>query len=205
LPRIVAGVDVGGERKGFHVVISHDGQYFAHFQERSPALVATKILSFQPQAIAIDSPCKFAHAGKARKSELDLIAYGIQCFTTPTIEQANQSQFYDWVFNGMRLYEAIGYPLFAPNSAQKNICFETFPNAIEKMLIGTEQRQQLANKKQLRTLSLQKLGYQTKQLNNIDFIDAALCSISADHFVIQQYLAFGDNQDGFIIIPNFNK
>lgn len=199
----VAGIDVGGERKGFHAVVSKDGQYHAKFKSQSPSEMASWVHSFNPAIIAIDSPCKFAVAGESREAERDLMREGIRSFFTPTEEAARNSYFYDWVFNGKRLYEALGFPIFFEKYESIGLCIETFPNAVEKLILK-EKGISLSNTKSKsarRRGVLDNTGYSTKELSNLDFVDAALCSLAAYGFHIKNYRLFGSSEEGFIVTP----
>lgn len=201
---VVAGVDVGGERKGFHIVININAQYHQHFHAKTVKQAVQWLATFQPAVIAIDSPCQFASAGTSRACEIALIRQGIRCFVTPTESRAQGNPFYAWVFHGLALYQALAYPVFQGDDHDKPVCMETFPNALEKLLLQEDAEAiRTLNKKQRRLLVLEKLAYTSAALSNMDFIDAALCAISADYFYQGKFQAFGDAKDGWIVLPNF--
>jgi hypothetical protein len=56
-------------------------------------------------------------------------------------------------------------------------------------------------KVKVRRACLQKLGYDESKLRNIDFVDAALCAVAADRFFKNEFKGFGNNAEGFIIVP----
>ncbi|GEM_PF-4127682 len=39
-------------------------------------------------------------------------------------------------------------------------------------------------------------------LANIDFVDAALCALTAERFLLGKTISFGDQAEGFIVVPN---
>lgn len=198
------GIDVGGSKKGFHAVANRNGQYFAKIHARSPDEVAAWALAHRPSAIAIDAPSMFSLEGASRYEERALVKHGMRCFYTPTRSLASQSHFYEWVFNGERLYQALGLPIFMGDSHQKPCLIETFPHGIQISLRSHEQATKPEGTKQsIRQHTLvTQANYDTQALTCIDFIDAALCAVTADYFVKQQYTAYGCKMEGFIIMPN---
>jgi hypothetical protein len=113
-----------------------------------------------------------------------------------------EKPFYDWVFNGERLYTALAtqYPLFDGQRRNDPVVFETFPHAVVCMLAGrvVPARPKAAT----RRLILAEHGYHEKLLKNIDFVDAALCAITAARHAAGHTQWFGDNVEGHIVVPN---
>ena len=125
----------------------------------------------------------------------------MRCFYTPTRALAAKSRFYDWVFNGELLYQKLGLPIFMGEQSQETCAIETFPHAVQ-MSLWAEDPNPIGNKRSVResTLAL-KENYDTSQLSNIDFIDAALCAVSADYFAHHQFIAYGCKTEGYIVLP----
>jgi predicted nuclease with RNAse H fold len=208
------GIDVGGVKKGFHAVANIGGQYLDKLHSIDPEEIVAWALSHHPSAIAIDAPCMFSLNSGSRKAERDLVSAGMRCFYTPTRALAAKSRFYDWVFNAERLYEKLGLPLFMGESFMDKLfmdkpckapcVIETFPHAVQIALCRNDAAFiPEASKSCLRRQTLlQKAAYDVSHLNNIDFIDAALCAVSADYFAKQQFTAYGCTAEGFIVIPN---
>jgi predicted RNase H-like nuclease len=201
----VAGVDVGGPRKGFHAVLLKDQAIVAHLTTPDPAELAQWLGRHKPGAVAIDSPCRWADQGSSRPAERELNRAGIRCFFTPTraAAQANGKGFYDWVFQGERLYHEIAtdYNVYSgPDSIGTGpFCFETFPHAIARALTG--QPLLARNKKRDRLRILEKESINIFELRSQDWIDATLCAIAARHVLENRFCSFGDTQTGFILIP----
>lgn len=112
----VVGIDVGGERKGFHTVALRGDCFVDAKAINTPADVADWCMNHAARFVAIDAPCAWSASGSSRLSERQLNIGGrtIQCFKTPTRERAlkNTSGFYGWVFNGEQLYRELAkrYP-----------------------------------------------------------------------------------------------
>jgi predicted nuclease with RNAse H fold len=203
-PKITVGIDVGGIKKGFHAVVNHAGQYHDHFQSTNPDAVVAWALSQKPSVIAIDAPSMFSQNGRSRKAERDLVNNGMRCFYTPTRDLAKESHFYDWVFNGELIYKKLELPIFMGDKINSPCVIETFPHAIQLSLWALNgQSCHEGSKSSIRrkTLALHA-KYETKKLTSIDLIDAALCAVSADYFVNEQFSAYGCSEEGFIVIPN---
>ena len=199
--KITIGIDVGGIKKGFHAVANRDGSYLAQFHSIHPDEVASWVLSHNPSAVAIDAPSMFSLNSGSRKAERELVSNGMRCFYTPTRALAAKSRFYDWVFNGELLYQKLGLPIFMGEQSQETCAIETFPHAVQ-MSLWAEDPNPIGNKRSVResTLAL-KANYDTSQLSNIDFIDAALCAVSADYFAHHQFTAYGCKTEGYIVLP----
>lgn len=202
---IVVGVDVGGDAKGFHAVALQGGAIVKHLQETDPAAVASWCLERDALVVAVDAPCEWSKVGSSRRVERELKVSGsqIHCFATPTRKHAQEHKkgFYGWVFNGERLYQQLtnDYPLFNGTHSEGRICFETFPHAIVCAVAGRVISAK--PKATVRRAALRRQGYDIGGLSNIDFVDAALCAVAADAFLKGRYQLFGDQEEGFIVVP----
>lgn len=199
----VIGIDVGGCGKGFHAVALRNGRFDPkHFTQVSD--VVDWCQNQNAQVIAIDAPCAWATSGGSRLSERSLAIGGetIQCFKTPTRTSAQGHAFYGWVFNGERLYESLAphYRLFEGTNRRGKIVLETFPHAVVCSLVGRviSARQKATTRRRV----LREHGYDDRPLANIDFVDAALCALSADRFLRGRTQEFGDTEEGFIVVPS---
>jgi predicted nuclease with RNAse H fold len=200
---IVAGIDVGGMRKGFHAVALRDGKYLAHMASRDVDAIVQWCLKQQAAAIGVDAPCCWSRDGRARKAERELMAKRISCFSTPTRERAEQhpKDYFGWMRNGAQLYEALQshYRLFDGASVRTPVCFETFPHAIACELSGgTVQKKDGKRRRDL----LETAGITTAQLTNADLRDAALCALSALALLQRKFVVYGHKDDGLIVVPN---
>jgi predicted nuclease with RNAse H fold len=85
---IVAGIDVGGARKGFHGVALAGGVYQAQLHTMDAVAMARWLREIGAQAIGVDAPCRWSLDGRPRPAERELMGQGIQCFASPTREAA---------------------------------------------------------------------------------------------------------------------
>ena len=205
---IVAGIDVGGAAKGFHLAILRDGQVIHFEQSREAARLAATCRQFGVAAIGIDAPSQWATVGSGRSAERALARAGMSCFATPTRERAaaNATGFYDWMFQGEQLYQALAAtypPLRTAGYAGAPCCFETFPHAITCALLGVA----VVSAKQRRVQRRQALecaGIATTALRSIDAVDAALCALAAACLLRGAVRAYGEAGDGYIFVPEFS-
>lgn len=201
MPRIVAGVDVGGEKKGFHAVALRDSEYMKRFASRDPKAVLSWLKDSGAQTIAIDSPCRWRPGAEQRRAERELNSRGIHCFSTPSHEESDNS-FYGWIHNGFNLYQAVeaDFSLFAgQTSGSSQLCIETFPHAVACAL--AREVVSAKNKSAIRRLLLKERGVENSELSNIDYVDAALCALAADAYLASEFESYGDQAGGFIVVP----
>ena len=204
----VVGIDVGGKRKGFHAVALQYG-VFEIRTSTNPAVIADWCLEQNATTIAVDAPCGWSQSGSSRLAERKLEVAGarIHCFSTPTRAHAlaHCTGFYDWVLNGEKLYARLArrYPLFDGKRLKGPLCFETFPHAIVCALAGKVVTAKPKATKRRNLLC--KLGYDDSTLPNIDFIDAALCAVTAKEFLQGHTIHFGGRDEGFIVVPTLDS
>ncbi len=199
----MVGIDVGGERKGFHAVALRSRAFVATVADRDPAVIVRWCQQQNATVVAVDAPCGWSAGGSSRLAERSLAigAQKIYCFATPTRARAKQSQFYAWVFNGERVYNQLfkHYALFNGARRAGPACFETFPHAVVCALAG---RVVAAHpKRETRPNALRQRGYDVGSLTNVDFVDAALCAVTAAAFARGSYRLFGERNEGFIVVP----
>ena len=203
--RTVAGIDIGGERKGNHLVILRGTEIVAKLCSAEPQWMLTKCVEFEVAAVGIDAPCLWRVGDAGRLAEKELARRRIFSFATPTRElaMASESGFYGWMFNGERVYETFipHFPLFTPSKERgERVCFETFPHAITSAFLGTTVASAKLKRTQRRSI-LQDAGIDATSLTSIDEVDAALCALAADYLLEGQFVAYGDEAGGFIVVP----
>jgi len=210
------GIDVGGEKKGFHAVALKDGRYRDHkaFTDIDK-LVQWSVEEMEAQMIAVDAPCGWSKDKGARPAERELMKEKIGCFATPTEEVANDrkknselgkaTNHYGWMLRGAELYRALKSkrPVTSRVPKTSDRCtFETFPHAITWKLRGGKASAGKECKRRQRKELLTEAGISFPKEVSMDFIDAALCALTA-HMVCtgKQMKSFGEPETGLIIVP----
>lgn len=154
--------------------------------------------------VAVDAPISWSKTGRARSAERALMKKGIWCFSTPTEKSAtaHPKNYFGWMLQGAKLYRALNKSFARfDGSDERNraICFETFPHAIACALNGVSVSAR--NKRKVRRALLAKAGISCDSLTNIDFVDAALCALTAQYFARRLIEKHGDSVEGFIVVP----
>lgn len=200
---VVAGIDVGGPGKGFHLVALRDRQICHVAKLASPGEVAACCDELGAAVVAVDAPSGWSRASGTREAEARLQAHGISCFRTPSRAAALGRPFFSWVFNGEALFAALA-PRFAPFDGRafargRRVCFETYPFAVATTLAGRKLR--AADKDADRRALLRAAGLDLSPLRGIDTVDAAICALAACSYVAGRQVAVGNRDEGFIVWP----
>ena len=77
---IVVGIDVGGDRKGFHAVLLRDGQILGTKGDRDPAAIVAWCLENEADVVAVDAPGRWSQSRASRSAERELGRQRISCF-----------------------------------------------------------------------------------------------------------------------------
>jgi predicted nuclease with RNAse H fold len=200
----VAGIDIGAERKGCHLVVLRDKTVIARYRKKKPEELALLCAEHKVIAVGIDAPCKWRVGENARQAERDMLKDGIRSFSTPTEAdaKASTSGFYDWMFMGTHVYKALASThalLENPKYINGKVCFETFPHAITHAFLNTKASAKLKNKQ--RKDLLEACGIDTSSLQSVDERDAALCALTAQLLLQGETRTFGDSIGGYIHVP----
>jgi predicted nuclease with RNAse H fold len=202
LAQTVAGIDVGGTRKGFHAVALRGTRIVATLATCSAGDIVAWCRTQRASVVGIDAPCRWSRTGRARSCEQQLARLGVSCFATPSRAIGQSHPFYRWMVNVAELYQRLRpyYRLYDGRSAViKPVCFETFPQAIACSLAG---RTVSAKRKTLeRRRLLEHAGLVTGDLTCIDDLDAALCALAAQLVLAGRFTAYGDRVEGLILVP----
>lgn len=204
---IVAGIDVGGPRKGFHAIVLARGVIQAKLNSQDAVKVAAWCKEHDARIIGVDAPMCWSRDGRMRAAECELKRAGFQCFATPTLSQAENhpTGYYSWMLNGAALFAALDrdYRPFDGRSTNESVYFETFPQAIACVLAGAQVSAK--EKRTLRRELLKRAGVDSSSLTNIDEIDAALCAWAALAVAKGRFRTFGQTRDGLIVLPTPTK
>jgi predicted nuclease with RNAse H fold len=198
----VIGIDVGGQRKGFHAVALQNGA-FDRIASQDPAEITEWCRQHKAATVAVDAPCGWSLSGPSRlaERELKLGENKIHLYCMPTRDKglADTTGFYDWVFNGEKLYELLKphYPLFEGDRQEGPACLESFPHAVACALTGKI----VPADQEVRRKILTEQGYDVSSLPNADFVDAALCALAGRAFREGRSQHFGQKGEGFIVVP----
>lgn len=164
---LVAGIDVGGERKGFHIAVLDcgSGQIISLSNSNSPSQVAGHLATLQTlECIAIDCPPRCQIRGpETRLAERDLHKEGFRVQWTRRAPMPPP----DWMVNGENLWRTL------QNRLEQVQIIETFPTAVSRSLEDCAVVLPLAL---LKGDVLTRSGYK-------DFVDAALCAWTASRFL----------------------
>lgn len=202
-PPVVAGLDVGAPRKGFHGVALQGARIAAQLRTSDPAAVLAWCLDVGAVTVAVDAPCRWRGPGAPRAAETALARAGIACFLTPTEARARGHPFYTWMVAGADLYTALApaFPLLdAQEKARRARCaVETFPQAAACALAG--RIVSARDKATVRPALLRTAGIDIAALRSIDAVDAALCALAAADLRAGRAVLYGDAADGFIAVP----
>ncbi|WP_437437801.1 DUF429 domain-containing protein [Trinickia violacea] len=201
----VAGIDVGGDRKGFHLVLLRGTRILCNIQSGTPDNLLQTCVDFDVVAVGIDAPCQWGAECKGRLAERELAQRGVFCFATPARERAisSTSGFYGWMLNGERVYQAFSttYPLLTSRDySGGRVSFETFPHAITCAALGKEVASARKKRIQRRAL-LANSGIDASDLKSIDAVDAALCALAAECLLAGRSQSYGDAAGGYIRVP----
>lgn len=184
-----AGIDVGGKTKGFHLVGLSEDNNLQSRHVLAPGDAVRTLKSWGARVVAVDAPMSWAAEGRARISERQLESYGIHCFKTPCESIAHDKSFYDWVRNGLALYDVLSEhkyrrPIELSKVDKRSLrMIETFPHAIAMRLSTSDSRGR--SKVRFRRQVLRENEINESQLRNIDFVDAALCALLARIYLEQ--------------------
>lgn len=102
------GVDVGGRRKAFDVALVDDERLIGCRSRQSVDEVVAWVESAGPAVVAVDGPRSCArpgHTHRPEEKELRDAVCGIRW--TPPRAQLDRSPYYEWIVEGLRLYDAL--------------------------------------------------------------------------------------------------
>lgn len=200
---IVAGIDVGGEKKGFHLVALRDASIIGKLTTREPDEAVAWCRKMEAAIVGVDAPSGWCcDPGKGRRQAEDFLSIrGYASFPTPSRERALHNPANAWMLNGERLYTTLvpEYPLFRGTTPEGRFCFETYPYLASCGLAGRRLDAQF--KRRDRRDIVRSAGIDDRPLKNGDFLDAAICALAAFSVAIDYATMCGNAEEGFILAP----
>jgi predicted nuclease with RNAse H fold len=181
------GVDVGGKRKAFDAALVEDHRLIGLRRRQSVEDVIEWVASAKPSVIAVDSPRSCAPPGwthRPGERELRRAVCGIRW--TPPKAQLEGNRYYEWIVEGLRLYEALkGRPVRV---------IECFPTASWTRWRGARDGRPRSawTREALAALDLRGVPPSTNQ----DMRDAIAAALTARDYDHGRYELFGD-----IVVP----
>jgi predicted nuclease with RNAse H fold len=197
------GIDVGGTRKGYDLVLLDDTRTVQETQ-RHVALDALRghIDAWRPDVVCIDSPPAWA-TGASRQTEAYVLSLGLSLYRTPWTEEAKTKAFYAWMLSGFQAFAAArnaGYAMYDGGASVQGRTLEVFPHAIASVLHGARRPPGL-RKHLWRREALSAAGVDETSLKGNDQADAALCALTGLYALEGRFCWAGDPAEGVIVLP----
>ncbi len=198
---LVVGIDVGGEKKGFHVAAASasTGRVFSLFHGLRADIVSDFLKQMEIaengkiRVIAIDSPCKpYRESDSTRAAEKELRAKGYRIFWTPKKEKYMESLEHEdtvsWMTNGGLLFSTL------QNTFPGIAIVETFPTAVSDRILSSRL-----------SFDVSLLYNKESRKHYGDYIDSVLAASSAISLYYREFESIGDcDEQGPVILPRQN-
>jgi hypothetical protein len=200
---ISLGIDVGGVRKGYDLVLLDNGRRVVE-AERHVSLQALggHIKAWRPDVVCIDSPPSWA-VDAPRATEAAVLALGLSLYRTPWAEDKKSNAFYAWMLAGFEAFAAAqdaGYAMYDGGTSVYGRALEVFPHAIASVLHGVR-RPHGVRKHVWRRAALSAAGVEEAALKGNDQCDAALCALAGLLALDGSFCWAGEPSEGVIVLP----
>lgn len=197
------GVDVGGSRKGYDLVLLDDARRIVRTQRHVTLDTLTgRIEAWRPDVVCIDSPPAWA-VGAPRATEAAVLALGLSLYRTPWAEDHKTNAFYAWMLAGFAAFDAArrhGYDMYDGAASVHGRALEVFPHAIASVLHGAR-RPAGVRKHDWRRWALAAAGVEAAALQGNDQVDAALCALAGLIALDGCFCWAGRPSEGVILLP----
>jgi predicted nuclease with RNAse H fold len=197
------GIDVGGTRKGYDLVLLDDTRGVLQTQRHvSLEALSGHIDAWRPDVVCIDSPPAWA-IDAPRQTEAYVLALGLSLYRTPWAEEAKANAFYAWMLSGFEAFttaRGAGYAMYEGGASVLSKTLEVFPHAIASVLHGTR-RPPFLRKHLWRREALTAAGVDVAALKGNDQVDAALCALAGLYALEGRFCWAGDPAEGVIVLP----
>lgn len=202
LPPVRAlGIDVG-LRKGLDLVLLDEQRQVVDVAARLPHDRLREVVEcWAPDAVAIDSPPRWAPLNQMRETERELLRRGIGLYRTPSFEGRSLKGFHDWMTAGMDAFRAIEdlYPLFSGGSPL-HTAMEVFPHGTSVVLNGGLMPGG-GDKRAWRVGILAAQGITDPRLRTADLVDATLAALTGLVALEDNACWRGRPEEGVIVLP----
>ena len=197
------GIDVGGVRKGYDLVLLDDVRTVVE-TERHVTLEALRghIDAWRPDVVCIDSPPGWA-IDAPRATEAAVLALGLSLYRTPWVEDKKTNAFYAWMLAGFEAFSAArdaSYPMYDGGASVQGTALEVFPHAIASVLHAAR-RPGDVRKHTWRREALSASGVDVAALRGSDQCDAALCALAGLLALEGTFCWAGEPSQGVIVLP----
>ncbi len=181
------GVDVGGKRKAFDAALVEGRRLVGARRRQSVSDVVAWATASRPAVIAIDSPRSCAPPGCTHRAEEKELRNAICAIRwTPPSSNLEGNSYYEWIVEGLRLYEALG--------RQPAHVIECFPTASWTRWHGARngRRRSAWTREALAAIDLEDVPERTNQ----DMRDAIAAALTAREYDQGRFQRFGE-----IVVP----
>ncbi len=197
------GIDVGGVRKGYDLVLLDDARRVVQAERHVPLqALPGHFEAWRPDVACIDSPPAWA-VDAPRATEAAVLALGLSLYRTPWAEDKKTNAFYAWMLSGFEAFAAAreaGFAMYDGGASVQGRALEVFPHAIASVLHGA--RRPVGVRKHLwRREALSVAGVEEAALKGNDQCDAALCALAGLRALDGAFCWAGEPSEGVIVLP----
>ena len=198
--KCVAGIDVGGERKGFHLVVLRDNQIVCSTRSLSPEIIAERCVELGVVAVGVDAPCQWGQAGQGAWPRSNFRRKGFF---------ASQHRLGRWQLGTTSMAGCSMASVCTTPYQQPTYCSREYARPKEKFICspapsrcGLDGCGVARKAKAASALPRQQHQIDLRLLRSIDAIDAGLCALTAGYVLAGKAYQYGDKAGGYLLVPN---